>query len=153
MGITLEFLIGNDEKIIEASKELDIDIFDEAGCIIKRADFSLHITPNDLNTLSFVAAKLNKQKAISLRDNLDLLIDEPDHGLFKVNHSWVKYFAMVEADKLESLAKEWYAEMQKQYANEIIEVTIDGIQAVKDLSRICDLSINSGKNVFHFWYL
>lgn len=106
MGLTLEFWVGNDKKIIKGVSGVDFDILDEKDVVVKKADFSLHIVPRDLNTLSIVAARFNQQKSIGLRDFLNLVINEVDHGLFKVDILWLKYFTKVNTNDLEELANE-----------------------------------------------
>ncbi|SDO74235.1 hypothetical protein SAMN04487897_1214 [Paenibacillus sp. yr247] len=49
----MEFLLSNkDLEIIEAANNLDFDILDDDSCVLKRADFSLHLVHQDLDTLS-----------------------------------------------------------------------------------------------------
>jgi predicted GTPase len=151
MGLTLEFLLGNDKKIIKAAKKADYDLFDETGCILNRADFSLHITPKDLNTLSMVASKYNNLSPLGLREQLVLIINEVDHGLFGINSKWIEYFSQVSKNDLEKLTQTWFDEMRKQYPNEEIEVTQEGVKAVIDLNELCKYAITNKKEVYHFW--
>jgi hypothetical protein len=151
MGLTLEFLLGNDKKIIKAAKKLDYDLFDEPSCILKKADFSLHISPKDLNTLSLAASKYNNHTPLDLREQLILIVNKADHGLFGINNRWVEYFSQVSQNDSDNLTQVWFNEMQKQYPNEKIEVTKEGINAVKDLSELCKYAINNRKEVYHFW--
>jgi hypothetical protein len=151
MGLTLEFLLGNDEKIVEAITEFDLDKLDEN--VTQRADFSLHLTPNDLNTLSLSASKFNQKKPISLREFLEVIVNEEDYGLFKINHDWVSYFAELDRTTLNDLSKDWFFEMQKQYPKEKLVLTDDNIKAVNDLRELCNLALMQEKNLFHLWYL
>ncbi|AFM39428.1 hypothetical protein Desaci_0360 [Desulfosporosinus acidiphilus SJ4] len=153
MGLTLEFLLGNDKLIRKASKNLDFDLFDQPGCIIKKADFSLHLAPKDLNSLSISASKFNNLNPITLREYLVLIVNERDYGLFQVANNWINYFLKVPADNLEHLAKEWFNQMMKEHPNEKIELTAEGIEALKDLYILCEFAVNEKKSVFHFWCL
>ena len=57
MGLTLEFLIGDEDRLIEAVNDLDFDLLDSS--VTDRADFTLHIEPRDLDTLSEVSSTLS----------------------------------------------------------------------------------------------
>ncbi|UQZ82186.1 hypothetical protein SK3146_01343 [Paenibacillus konkukensis] len=139
MGLTMEFLLGNEEKIVEAIKVFDLDNLDDN--VMQRADFSLHLTPDDLNTLSLSASKFNSQAPISLRNFLEVVIDNEDYGLFKINKEWVRYFAKLDRSALKELSKEWFIEMQKQYPNEELMLTKDSINAVIDLWTLCNTAL------------
>lgn len=150
MGLTLEFLVGNDKAIIKASKK-DIDLFEKPGCIIKKADFSLHLAPKDLNTLSVAASKFNSLKSITFREYLILIVDEIDHGLFRVADQWIKYFSEVPANNLDQLVEEWFELMKREYPKETIELTPEALGAVKNLYELCKYALSERKSVFHFW--
>jgi hypothetical protein len=151
MGLTLEFLLGNDEMIIEAIQEFDLDKLDEN--VTERADFSLHLTPNDLNTLSLAASKFNQQNPSSLREFLEVIVDEEDYGLLCIHNEWVRYFAKLDRSVLNELCKEWFFVMQKQYPNEKMVLTDDSVKAVFELRELCNLALIQEKKVFHLWYL
>lgn len=151
MGLTLEFLIGDDKKIIKGVKDIDFELLDDEHCITKKADFSLHISPKDLNTLSITLSTFNKLKPMGVRENLYLIIDEADYGLFWIDEKWVNYVSMINTDELEKITDEWFRQMQKQYPNEILEVTQSAIDAIKDLHELCEVAIKKRKTVFHYW--
>jgi hypothetical protein len=153
MGLSLEFLIGNDKKIVKAAKRLDFDLFEEENCVLRKADFSLHIEPRDLDTLSIAVAKYINSEEMILHDYLDLVIDKSDHGLFTVHNLWVKYFSELDQSSVKKVTGTWFQEMQKQYKDEGIEITDEGIKAVNDLVVLCKDAIKEGSTVFHFWYL
>lgn len=154
MGLTMEFLLSNkDLEIVEAANDLDFDILDDDSCVLKRADFSLHLTPQDLDTLSLVASQYNQQDPMGIRPHLNLIVNEEDHGLFKVNSAWLEYFSKVDPTLLVELAKGWFYQMQKQYSNEHLTVTDAGINAVTGLYELCKSALSQNKSVFHLWYL
>ena len=151
MGLTLEFLLGDDKKIIKGVRKIDFELLDEKYCITKKADFSLHISPKDLNTLSMSLSPFNKLKPMELRENLYLIINELDHGLFWIDKKWVNYISMINPDDLEKITYEWFKKMQNQYPNEILEVTQSAIDSIKDLYELCQCAIKKRKTVFHYW--
>ena len=85
---------------------------------------------------------------MGVRENLYLIIDEVDHGLFWIDEKWVNYVSMINTDELEKITDEWFRQMQKQYQNEILEVTQSAIDAIKDLHELCEVAIKKRKTVF-----
>lgn len=85
MGLTLEFLIGEKAAIVKAVENENfevLDLIEESGLY---SDFSLHISPTDLDLLFLVISDHLGKDPISLRDNLDTIdcySDHPDRGAF-----------------------------------------------------------------------
>ena len=88
---------------------------------------------------------------IQLRDFVAIIVDEPDHGLMKVHPYWVQYFSKVKEEDLGKLAEEWYKEMKRKYPNDEFDLTIDMVNAVRDLHDICTYAVKAKKTLFHFW--
>ena len=65
------------------------------------ADFSLHLQPKDLQTLSDCAAQYTSQPLKPFRGALACYLDEADRGYFLVNDNWVD--AMVTLVKRKNL--------------------------------------------------
>ncbi|WP_462410075.1 hypothetical protein [Neobacillus sp. Marseille-QA0830] len=151
MGLIMEFLVGNDEKIIDAVKEFDTSKLHNN--VIQCADLSLHLSPDDLDTLSISASKFNKQEAILLSEYLEVLVDQEDCGLFLINNEWISYFSSLKKSDLEELTKEWLCEMQNDYPYEEITVNEDSINAVIQVWGLCNFALNHDNNIFFLWTL
>jgi hypothetical protein len=63
MGLTLEFFMGDPAAIGPAIANVDFDTLDDSDIVEARADLSLHLEPQDLDTLSREAAALLRASA------------------------------------------------------------------------------------------
>ena len=150
----LEFYAGNRRKIEHAIRNGNFDLLHEDSEFVNRiADFSLHITPRDLNLLSRQFGKHSGQKPRDLRPDLKVLIDEKDHGLLLVNHKWGKYVANVDVGKLDVIVLDWFEAMRNTYPDEAIAVTEAAQEAVHSLIVLCQECVHTKTDVLHAWSL
>lgn len=153
MGLTLEFYIGHHEKIVNAIREGNLDLLYHDNDVVHRiADLSLHIVPEDLNLLSRQFGERSNQDPLDLRPYLEVLIDEPDHGLLFVDNQWVRYVAKVDENRLDEIVTNWFNAMAKEYPDEDLEVTDDAKRAVQNLWDLCREAAQSSMAVFHAWF-
>jgi len=89
MGLTLSFIIGSSTTILEALAADDYDLMYDN--ITKEADFSFHLQPKDLQTLSICASNFNAKNQMGLREQMKLLLNDKEKGLFSVERVWVEY--------------------------------------------------------------
>lgn len=150
MGLTLKFLIGPPEEILEALSECD---YEKLTCLTeKEADFSLHLQPQDLQTLSYCAASYTKRFLKPFRGALSCYLDEPDRGYFLVHDDWVKALAAINTKDAKIIAAKWFEQMAKDYPNESIgRPTAAAEKAVYDLIALCQYAVRSAKPVIHIW--
>jgi hypothetical protein len=153
MGLSLEFYLGNEEAISEAIRSLDLDALDQPDIVEHKADFSLHITPNDLNLLSQQIAAITNSKPRNLRPYLTPVIDENDHGLLLVNAAWVAYVAQVPVGRSAELTEMWMAAMRQEYQDNSVTITDEAIEAVQQLVVMCTAAHQSGRSIFHIWFM
>ena len=155
MGIWLKFFAGNAGSLLEAVAEIDVDYFDgfEPGKTF--ADFSLHITPRDLDLLTAEACKILNSEDMSLRENLDFdgeYVDEEDRGAYIVARPWIDLWARMEPQNLDAVVASWFTLMQREYEDPEITVTEEAIRAVSDLIGICRTAVCDGCDVVHVWF-
>lgn len=152
MGLTLEFYLGDKAKIHQAFINVDIECLYDSEVVHKKADFSLHIQPKDLNLLSHAFAESTGLAPLSLRDHLDVLVDEIDLGLLEVDTAWVNYIANASEKDVNAISTAWVTAMSREYEDEVIH-SDDLTQAVADLMSICKTAKQTNGVVLHGWFL
>lgn len=155
MGLTLEFYVGDPEVIGPAVAEADFDLLYKSDVVKKRADFSLHIQPKDLDTLSLQVADMLGQSPVLLQESLGDAIggDESDHGAFLVASEWVSQVAGLQSSVSVELTKRWISEMARIYEDEQIVVTPEAEEAVSSLILLCRFAAETDTPVIHSWFL
>jgi len=154
MGLTLEFYIGNKERIEKAFREVLLELLDDPNVIHKRADLSLHVDPSDLDLLSVEFAVRSGRETLQLRPFLTVLFDEVDRGLLLIDTAWVNYVAHVEEQSIDKIVRGWYDSMRKEHSEEDIpDPTQEAVDAVQDLVQLCKEAKKNNLNVLHGWFL
>lgn len=101
MGLSLIFCAGADaeapKKILKALETVDYEALEPL--IARKADFSLHLIPRDLELLSQCAAPFSARKEAPFRAGLTCYLDEADRGLFIVSEEWEQYMAAIDPAK------------------------------------------------------
>ncbi len=153
MGLTLEFALGQADKITEALREDELDRLDAPAVVKARADISLHVTPHDLDTLSEEFASASGCTAVTLGPYLQVLLDESDRGVLLVDKFWISYVAAVPTDQARNVAQRWIARMSREYNDPQIVLTDDAVRAVENLVAICSRAKAEGERLVHLWFL
>jgi hypothetical protein len=151
MGLTLEFLVGDVEKMAEAIRECDYDLLDDPECVSLRADFSLHLEPRDLNYLSQQLAEFGGRAPMDLRSHLSVRVDEEDRGLLLVDRDWVSYVAAVPDSAPSAIADRWAAAMRQQYDDPELLPTDAMVASVSALVALCKTAHQHNVQVAHLW--
>jgi hypothetical protein len=152
MGLTLEFCIGNLQKIEKAIRECKLDILDDPEVVQRRADLSLHIVPKDLDLLSRELGKHSDSEPLDLRPFLNVVVDEEDRGLLLVDDAWVKYAASIKEDAENSIVEDWFVDMRREYPGENIQITPEARVAVRGLLGLCREAAMNKATVLHSWF-
>jgi hypothetical protein len=155
MGLTLEFYVGDPEAIGPAVAEADFDTLYQSGIVKMRADFSLHIQPKDLDTLSVEIAGLQKQPPVLLQESLGDAIggDESDHGAFLVASEWVLQVGSLQPSSAPEITKRWITSVARIYDDPEIRVTPEAEEAVSALISLCRHATGTSTPVIHAWFL
>ncbi len=151
MGITLEFFAGDEQRLLKAFQESDLDAFDDPSVAVVKADISLHILPKDLDTLSLVFATFNSQPPIDLRSHLTVLADSDEAGILGVDTQWIAYVAAVPADRVAAISEAWAARMRDEYNDPDTQATEAMNKSVADLICLCKTACNGNLSVVHTW--
>lgn len=148
MGLSLIFCAGGQaedtKKMLEALEAADYQALNQR--MARKADFSLHLLPRDLQTLSECAAAFSSREAAPFREGLTCYFDAEDRGFFIVSEVWEQYIAAVEAKDAKPLAEAWYQAMGLKES-----LLPEAIAAVKDLIELCQYAGQTGNPVVHIW--
>ena len=150
MGLSLQFLVGEPKGLLDALSVADYEKLN--SLTEKMADFSLHLQPRDLQTLSDCAAQYASQFLKPFRSALVCYLDEVDRGYFVVNDDWVDAMATIDIGKSKELAAKWFEQMALNYPNEQIgNPTADAETAVCELIKLCKYAVQFAKPLIHIW--
>jgi hypothetical protein len=155
MGLTLQFYAGHASSILGSVREVDLDFLERFDAGHTCADFSLHITPRDLDLLTAEVCKSRGTQATSLRENLDFdgeHVDEDDRGAYLVARPWVELWASIETETIDVLAASWFSTMQREYDDLEIRMTEEAKQAISDLLGTCRTAVDHGFDLVHVWF-
>lgn len=153
MGLTLEFALGDPDKISEAVKDYDFDRLSDPAVVKGRADLSLHITPHDLDALSEEFASASGREAVKLRPYLQVLHDDSECGALLVDRFWISYAAAVPLAQAKEITQRWIARMSREYEEPQIVFSEGAMKAVGDLIALCARAEAEGESLVHLWSL
>ena len=111
VGLTLQFLVGDTDVILQAMADFDLDKICQPEVVERCADLSLHIESRDLDSLSRCMARFNNRAPMELRSHLKISVDSADGGALLVAEDWVSYVAAVPRVQLVPLVEDWFAKM------------------------------------------
>ncbi len=154
MGLTLQFVVGDKHTIIEAIKDEDFDKLEDLENQNLIADFSLHITPNDLNFLVNSATELRQHPKFGLREFLDTtshFFDSEWCGAYLVDSRISSLFSEFKITDALEITTIWFDKMRNEY-KEDLDVNEDAIDAVKRLIEICKKATSLKLDLVHIWF-
>jgi hypothetical protein len=156
LGVTLDyqFVIGNADKILKASKKQDYDYFNKIETEGNLADFSLHIGLKDIEMLVHCASIIKNKKDIGFQDNFNLAkkyIDEPEYGAIQLTPNFITFFSSIDDSDVEEISKNWFTEMSKAYPAEEIKIADDAKQAIRKLIHISKQAKLNNNDMVFLW--
>jgi hypothetical protein len=154
MGLSLEFYAGDAAAIGADFTAIEFGGLRDGTRALAYADFSLHLSPTDLDLLSEVLAECLGLRPLLLNDSLIRTVGgiEGEGGADVVDPAWVRMVAAADEATAPVLAGEWIARVGEACGQEL-EVTADAVRAVHELIRLCKLAVRRGVDVVHTWYL
>jgi hypothetical protein len=119
------------------------------------ADFSLHLSPIDLDLLSEEAYRLVGMQPVTLTDSLTDHVggDGESSSADVVASQWVATFAQIPNQRVEELAKNWFVEVGKEHNEPPEQPTADALRAINDLIHLCQIAKERNLSVVHTWSL
>ena len=146
VGLSLEFYAGDAYAIGADFAEVEFDGLRDGRRARAYADFSLHLAPGDLDSLSAALG------APPLRDSLASEVGAFDcggGGANLVSPGWVRAVAAADDGAAPQLAAAWFRRLGDGAAP---AVTPDAARAVGELIRLCQLAVREDVQVVHAWY-
>jgi hypothetical protein len=151
----IKFYSGEADSIGRAFSDIESDDLQD-GSAKAYADLSLHLAPDDLDTLSEVAAGLVGVAPSLLSECLirqvGSLDDGQTGGAGVVDPKWPEMFAALGDEDAEPLTVEWFSRLGQKYG-EPLELNREAIAGVKALIRLCTMAVAAGDDVVYVWYL
>lgn len=155
MGLSLKFFAGNKNEIVDAIAKENFEFLEDLEDKMLFADFSLHITPNDLNHLVEIVSSTSGRVPLGLREQLDteeFYFDEADRGAFFVQDVIKTVFAQCDLTLAGQLAHEWYERLKLEYPDEALASNKEAVTAIEDMIRISKKAIENDLDIVHVWF-
>ncbi len=154
VGLSLEFYAGDAATIGADFTASEFDGLRDGTRARAYADFSLHLSPTDLDILSEVVAERVGAAPLLLNDNLVGTVGgiADSRGAEVVDPAWVRLVAAADETAAAELAAAWVQRVGAEWGQQL-EVTPDAVRGVADLIRLCRTAVNERLDVVHTWYL
>lgn len=154
MGLSLEFYAGDADIIGADFAAIDFRGLRDGTRARAYADFSLHISPTDLDTLSMVLGEHGDVGTMLLSRSLVRPVGAfgEEGGADLVDSAWVGIVATLEAADAPTLTEEWIEAVGNELGQSI-PVTPEAVQAVRNLIELCRIAVLERLDVVRAWYL
>ena len=153
MGMLMDFYAGKAAEIGEAFTSQDFEAL--RGLARAHADFSLHLSPTDLDLLSEEAFAMTDREPIGLLDSLEQNVggDGSESSADTLSQRWVAGIAAFPEERVEELAKRWFRAVAEDRQEPEDEITPDALQAIRELITLCRTAEREKLDVVHTWSL
>ena len=154
MGLSLEFYAGEAIGIGADFTAFEFDGLRDGTRARAYADFSLHLSPTDLDILSELIAEQIGTAPLLLNDSLIQTVGgiENESGAEVVDPAWVRIVAATDQAAAEELATAWIGRIGDEYGQQL-DVTPEAVMAVRSLINLCQVAVRENFDVVHTWYL
>ena len=151
MGISQEFYCGSATAMSVPLNELELEAV-RASCSAY-ADFSLHLSPTDLDILSETIARHAQSAPLLLLDSLvGSVADLGDDGAADlVGKDWVAMVSGLPDADCAAVAADWIQAVGEELG-EPLELTEDALNAVRALGALCRQAQAQQLDVVYVWY-
>ncbi len=154
MGIMMDFYAGDARRIAEVENDPDGSEIDlgSASFVRAHADFSLHLTPDQIDPLISAACVRRGIPSMALTSSFtEHLAGSPDpmeaeNSADVVSPTIVETIASLRADELHAVAEQWFLDIK---AN----LTGDAEEALQNLVRLCKIAQAEKLSVVFAWSL
>ena len=155
MSFLIEFYAGDANEIGRAFSEDDFEALRNGNLAHSYADFSLHISPTDLDILSEQAAGLLERPPVLLLDSLGRNVGgTPEESSAEVvSPAWVEFIAALPAEAAAELSSVWLSAVMAECGEEIDTNSPDAARAVGDLLSLCSEALTRRSDVVFAWHL
>jgi hypothetical protein len=154
MGLLIDFFAG-DAKLIGARIESGSASNLRPGTtgVVAHADFALHLSLENLDTLGAVIAERSGIECLPLLFGLESLGPGSEWSSTNlVCKSWVRMVASREEDESESLTAQWIGRIGEEIGEDLT-ITPDAIVSVRSLIALCRRATDENLDVVLWWSL
>ena len=154
MSVSLEFYAGDADSIGADFTASAFDGLREGTRARAWADFSIHLSPSDLDILSEVIAERVGTEPLLLNDCLVRTVggDGDERSAEVVSPDWVRMVAAVGGTPAREIAATWIEQVGEEHGEEY-ELSPEAVRAVEELVRLCQLAEQEDLAVVHTWHL
>jgi hypothetical protein len=154
MGQLMGFYAGDADAIGAAFEDHESDGLADEKIVRAHADFSLHITPLDVDFLVEAIAEGTEGTPRPLLESLTRRVggDPEVSSADVIDPEWVQMVAGADDGRAPHLAAEWMKRVGAEYG-ETLEVSPEAVQAVGELIRLCRLAVKERLDVVFTWSL
>jgi hypothetical protein len=154
MGLSLEFYAGDAAVIGADFTDIEFDGLRDGTRARAYADFSLHLSPTDLDLLSALIAERVGVAPLLLNDSLVRTVGgfEGEGSAEVVDPAWVRIVAAADEAAAPGLASAWIQRVGAACGQQLA-VMPEAVRAVRELIHLCRLAVREGVDVVHTWYL
>jgi hypothetical protein len=155
MGQLINFYAGDAEAVGRAFAGHDCHTLRDPQRFPLQVDFSLHLSPIDLDLLTEEVQKLVGSGPTSLSDSLGNRVggDGEESAAEVVSPDWVGMMAAVPDASVESLITEWTRAVAEEHSEPELKPTDDMRHALRDLLTLCREAHRQALPVVHTWSL
>jgi len=153
MGLLLDFYAG-DASVLGAAYNAG-DVASVRAAAKAHADFSLHLSPNDLDILSEEAFAMTGGEPVGLLESLvgNVGGDGAESSADTLSEIWVAGFASFPEERVKELAERWMRGVAADRGQPEAVVTPDVLQAIRQLIAVCQTAKQHCLDVVHTWSL
>jgi hypothetical protein len=155
VGQLIHFYAGDADAVGRAFGQRDYQTLRDRQKFPLTADFSLHLSPIDLDLLTEEAQKLVGSGPTSLTDALGEQVggNGNDSAAEVVSPEWVGMMAALPDSSVEALLTEWTRAVAEEHNEPDLNPTDDIRKALRDLLTLCREAQRNGLPVVHTWSL
>lgn len=123
--------------------------------VVAMADFSLHISPMDLDLLSEAACRMAGIPPVTLTDSLIENVggDGETGSADVVSPQWVHTLARIPDHQAEEFAKRWFARVAEEHHEQPEQPNEDNLRAIREVIHACRVAMEKSLPVVHTWSL
>jgi hypothetical protein len=155
VSMLMWFYVGDKMKFSEGYSATDTLPLWKNPCVVVMADFSLHLSPIDLDLLSEEACRISGMQPVTLTESIVENIggDNESSSADVVSAQWVKTVAGIPDHQVVEFAQRWLARVAEEHSEQAEEPNDDILKAVRDLIHACRIATEKGLSVVHAWSL
>jgi hypothetical protein len=155
VGMLMWFYVGDKTRIGEGFSTTHSVPLWKQPFVVATADFSLHLSPVDLDLLSEEACRIAGVQPVTLTDSLTESVggDGQTSSADVVSAQWVQTVASILDHQVDDLAKQWLVRVAEEHDDQPEDPNEDTRQAIRDLIYACQIATESRLPVVHAWSL